>query len=146
MPQTEHFDAIMIGGGQAGLATGYYLKRQGRDFIILDANARVGDAWRKRWDSLRLFTPARYQRAARYAFPAPAHRSPARTRWPTIWRLMRRGSRYPCAQVSGWTASRSKETASLWTAGDRRFEADNVVVAMGNYQPPHSSLRRRAGS
>ena len=90
MSQTEHFDAIMIGGGQAGLATGYYLKRQGRDFIILDTNARVGDAWRKRWDSLRLFTPARFDGLPGMLFPAPADRFPPRTRWPTIWRLMRR--------------------------------------------------------
>ena len=57
---TLSYDTIIIGGGQAGLATGYYLQQQGRDFVILDANERIGDAWRKRWDSLRLFTPARY--------------------------------------------------------------------------------------
>jgi putative flavoprotein involved in K+ transport len=51
---------IVIGGGQAGLAVGYYLRKQNQPFIILDGNLRVGDAWRNRWDSLRLFTPARY--------------------------------------------------------------------------------------
>ena len=55
---TERFDTVVIGGGQAGLAMGYYLKEQGRHFTILDAGERIGDAWRKRWDSLRLFTPA----------------------------------------------------------------------------------------
>src|SRR4029453_9125284 len=53
-------DTVVIGGGQAGLAIGYYLAKQGRTFAILDAHERVGDAWRKRWDSLRLFTPAKY--------------------------------------------------------------------------------------
>ena len=57
---TEHFETVIIGGGQAGLSTGYHLARQGRPFVILDTNERVGDAWRKRWDSLRLFTPAKY--------------------------------------------------------------------------------------
>lgn len=56
---SEHrFDTVVIGGGQAGLAIGYYLKKQGRKFVILEAGERVGDAWRNRWDSLRLFTPA----------------------------------------------------------------------------------------
>ena len=59
-PRRRHFDVIVIGGGQAGLSVGYYLKKLGLNFVILDASARIGDAWRKRWDSLRLFTPARY--------------------------------------------------------------------------------------
>ncbi len=56
---SQHFETVIIGGGQAGLSVGYHLKRQGRPFVILDANGRIGDAWRKRWDSLRLFTAAR---------------------------------------------------------------------------------------
>ncbi len=47
------YDTILISGGQAGLATGYYLKQQGRDFVILDRSERIGDAWRARWDSPR---------------------------------------------------------------------------------------------
>lgn len=51
---------VVIGGSQAGLAAGYYLKQRDLPFVILDENERIGDAWRKRWDSLRLFTPGRY--------------------------------------------------------------------------------------
>ena len=58
--EPERFDTVVVGGGQAGLATGYYLARLGRPFVILDAGQRTGDAWRNRWDSLRLFTPSRY--------------------------------------------------------------------------------------
>ena len=57
MSHQNEFDTVVIGGGQAGLAVGYHLARQGRDFVILDAAARVGDSWRERWDSLRLLTP-----------------------------------------------------------------------------------------
>ena len=53
-------DTIVIGGGQSGLATGYHLAKQGRSFVILDRHPRIGDAWRTRWDSLRVFTPAKY--------------------------------------------------------------------------------------
>ena len=49
---TAHVSTVVVGAGQAGLATGYYLARRGADFVILDANARVGDGWRRRWDSL----------------------------------------------------------------------------------------------
>jgi putative flavoprotein involved in K+ transport len=53
-------DILVIGAGQAGLALGYHLARAGADFLHIDASARVGDVWRERWDSLRLFTPRRY--------------------------------------------------------------------------------------
>lgn len=58
--ETEYFDVVVIGGGQAGLSVGYHLAKRDRSFVILDANERIGDSWRERWDSLRLFTPARY--------------------------------------------------------------------------------------
>ncbi len=57
---SEYVETVVIGGGQAGLAVGHELKQRQRPFVILDAHPRVGDAWRTRWDSLRLFTPARY--------------------------------------------------------------------------------------
>ena len=55
---SNHVETVIIGGGQTGLNAGYHLAKRGRPFVILDANERVGDAWRNRWDSLRLFTPA----------------------------------------------------------------------------------------
>lgn len=53
-------EVAVIGGGQAGLAAGYFLRRANADFVILDAQSRAGGAWRHGWDSLRLFSPARY--------------------------------------------------------------------------------------
>jgi hypothetical protein len=70
--RVEQFDTVVIGGGQAGLAVGYYLKKQGGSFVILDANERIGGSWRTRtWDSLRLFTPARYDGLPGWPFPMP---------------------------------------------------------------------------
>jgi putative flavoprotein involved in K+ transport len=56
----ERFHTVVIGGGQAGLAVGYHLAKQRIPFVILDAHDRVGDSWRRRWDSLRLFTPTHF--------------------------------------------------------------------------------------
>jgi putative flavoprotein involved in K+ transport len=67
-------DVIVIGGGQAGLAAGYHLSQAGIPFLILDAAARPGDSWRRRWDSLELFTPARYSSLPGLPFPGdPEH-------------------------------------------------------------------------
>ena len=75
--QAETFETVIIGGGQAGLATGYHLARQGRSFVILDANVRVGDPWRQRWDSLKLYSPAKYDGLPGMRFPAPRASFPA---------------------------------------------------------------------
>ncbi|MFE0653948.1 ArsO family NAD(P)H-dependent flavin-containing monooxygenase [Streptomyces sp. NPDC059534] len=53
-------DVLVIGGGQAGLAAGYHLRRLGLDFVVLDAQATPGGAWQHSWDSLHLFSPAAY--------------------------------------------------------------------------------------
>ena len=67
----ERLDVVVIGAGQAGLAVGHYLARRGLRFIILEEHTRVGDSWRGRWDSLRVFTPARYDGLPGWSFPAP---------------------------------------------------------------------------
>src|SRR5436305_1083133 len=57
---TERYETVVVGGGQTGLTVAYHLARRDQSFVILDANERIGDSWRQRWDSLRLFTPACY--------------------------------------------------------------------------------------
>jgi putative flavoprotein involved in K+ transport len=96
-PSEHQLDTVVVGGGQAGLAMGHYLAAQHRDFVILDAAARVGDTWRNRWDSLRLFTPAFHSGLPGMPFPAPGHSFPTRTRPPTTWRPTPASSGFPCA-------------------------------------------------
>src|SRR6188508_492050 len=67
----ERFDTVVVGGGQAGLATAYHLAKQGRSYVVLDASRRIGDSWRNRWPSLRLYSPARADGLPGMAFPAP---------------------------------------------------------------------------
>src|SRR5215204_2869099 len=68
--EPERIQTVVIGAGQAGLSVGYHLARHNLPFVILDANQRIGDAWRQRWDSLRLFTPARFDGLDGMPFPA----------------------------------------------------------------------------
>ena len=65
----QQLGTVVIGGSQAGLAVGYYLTQHGLPFVILDEHDRIGDAWRNRWDSLRLFTPGRYDGLPGMPFP-----------------------------------------------------------------------------
>jgi len=68
--EREKFSTVVIGAGQAGLAAGYFLRKLNEDFIILDQGRQVGDSWRQRWDSLRLFTPSQHDGLPGFPFPA----------------------------------------------------------------------------
>ncbi len=134
--RTEHVQTVVVGGGQAGLSTGYYLARRGLPFVILDANQRIGDAWRKRWDSLRLFTPARYNGLAGMPFPAPAHSFPTKDQMADY--LESYAARFDLPVRTGVKVDGLSRQGGRYivTAGDRRFEAEHVVVAMARYQKP----------
>lgn len=126
----------MIGGGQAGLSVGYYLKQQGIPFQILDAYPRVGDAWRRRWDSLRLFSPARYDGLPGMRFPARGDAFPTKDEVADY--LESYAQRFKLPVRNGVRVDRlyKEDGRFIASAGDQRFEADNVVVAMANYQVP----------
>ena len=78
MREFEAIDTVVIGGGQAGLSMGYHLARRGVRFAILEANHRIGDSWRQRWDSLRLFTPARFDGLNGMPFPGDGNAFPTK--------------------------------------------------------------------
>ncbi len=65
----DHVETVIIGAGQAGLATAYHLRQRGRDCVVLERNPRLGDGWRQQWDSLRLYSPARYDGLPGMPFP-----------------------------------------------------------------------------
>src|SRR5712691_5296159 len=137
VPSVETFETIVIGGGQAGLAVGYYLKKQGRTFVILDANERIGGSWRTRtWNSLRLFTPARYDGLPGWPYPAPGWSFP--TARETADYLEAYAARFDLPVRTGMTVDRLTKGAGRYIVecGERRFEADRVVVATGFYGKP----------
>jgi putative flavoprotein involved in K+ transport len=135
MTERERFDTIVVGGGQAGLATGYHLARQGRSFVILDANERIGDAWRTRWDSLRLYSPASHDGLPGLPFPAK------RSSFPTAREmgdyLEDYATRFGLPVRTGTRVDGlSREDRYVITANGATFEAETVVVASGVMQKP----------
>jgi putative flavoprotein involved in K+ transport len=133
--EAERYETIVIGGSQAGLTAGYYLAKEGREFLILEANDSVGDAWRNRWDSLRLFTPAKFSRlpgmripgACEWSFATKDEMADYLEEYARRFKLpVRTGvSVDGLTRVDGWF---------VISAGDRRFEAENVIVATGAHR------------
>jgi len=132
----ESFDVIVIGAGQAGLSVGYHLARSGARFLILDANERVGDTWRNRWDSLRLFTPAKFDGLDGMPFPAPRNYFPTKDEMANYLEAYARHFRLPVR--SGVRVERLFRRGSRYVieAGTLELEAGQVVVAMAKYQHP----------
>ncbi len=132
----EYVETVIIGGGQAGLAAGYFLRARGVPFVILDAHQRTGDSWRSRWDSLRLFTMAPYNSMPGAVYPGPSHHYPTKDEIADyleayaqrfdlpirygikVNRVFRDGDRFEISHSSG------------------SISATNVVVAIGSYHQP----------
>jgi putative flavoprotein involved in K+ transport len=132
----NYHQTIVIGGGQAGLSVGYHLAKRGLPFQILDANQHIGDAWRNRWDSLRLFNPARYAGLPGLRFPARGDTFPTKEQMADY--LADYAGRFHLPVRSGVRVDRlwKEDGRFVMTAGSERFEAENVVIAMANYQAP----------
>lgn len=138
MPRTERFETLIIGGGQAGMAVGYHLARQGRPFVILDAEARVGDAWRMRWDGLRLFTPGRFNGLPGMPFPGDPHAMPTKDEVADYLEAYAEQMRLPIRSGVHVTDLSMAEDGQGFrmAAGEDVFEAEQVVVATGAYKQP----------
>ncbi len=133
----ERYDAVVIGGGQSGLAIGYFLARQGRRFVILEAADSVGAAWRTRWDSLVLFTSRRYSALPGLPFPGDPDGYP--TRDEVIAYLERYAATFelPVELNSAVRSLRERDGRFVVGLDGRRLEADQVVVATGPFQVPN---------
>ena len=135
---TTEIETVIIGAGQAGLATGYHLKRRGRPFVVLDAGARVGDNWRRQWDTLRLYSPAQYDGLPGLPFPAKKWTYPGKDQVADYLESYARHFELPVhLGTRAHTLDREGEQYVVTT--DRgRYRCDNVVVATGTFgRTPH---------
>src|SRR3954462_2087117 len=133
---TEHHEVIVVGGGQAGLAAGYFLARQDRRFTILEAAGEPAAAWRERWDSLRLFTPVRRNSLPGRAFPGDSDSYPDRDQVVAYLEDYARHFELPVELDSRVLAVRGADAGFEVELPDRRSLAGQVVVATGPFQAP----------
>jgi putative flavoprotein involved in K+ transport len=132
----DRHEVIVIGGGQAGLALGYHLAHQRRRFTILDAGDSPAAVWRSRWDSLTLFTPARYDALPGQAFPGDPDHYPTRDEVVEYLTGYARDFELPVEHNSRVRAVRACERGYLVETDDRSYPADQVVIATGPFQTP----------
>lgn len=131
-----HFDVVVVGGGQAGLAIGYFLAQQGRSFTILEAADAPAAAWRARWDSLRLFTPVRRCSLPGLAFPGEPDSYSGRDDVVAYLSEYVEHFELPMELNSRVLAVRAADGGYSVELDDRTYSADQVVIATGPFQVP----------
>ncbi len=132
----QRFEVVVVGGGQAGLAAGYYLSQQGWDFVILEAESSIGASWRKRWDSLRLFTPAWISSLPGRPLLAPDDAFLTKDEVADYLEEYAAHFKLPVQLNAPVEKLTRQEHRYLLTVGNQLLEADQVVVATGSYQKP----------
>ena len=132
------FDALVVGGGQAGLAAGYHLRRAGLRFAILEAADRPRGSWPGYYDSLRLFSPARYAALPGLAFPGDPDRYPARDE--VVDYLRDYAAHFALSIVAGRPVTRVERAGGLFvahTAAGEAYRSRAVIAATGSFRRPH---------
>jgi putative flavoprotein involved in K+ transport len=135
---TPRFDVVVVGGGQAGLAIGYHLTQQHRRFTILEAADTPAAAWRSRWDSLRLFTPVRFDSLPGMPFPGDADSYPGRDEVVAYLTEYARRFELPVELDSRVRTVEPDQDGGyrVEIEDGRVYEADQVVIATGPFQVP----------
>jgi putative flavoprotein involved in K+ transport len=133
---SDYFETVIIGGGQAGLSVGYHLAQRDRSFVILEAKARVGDNWRERFDSLRLYSPARYDGLPGWGVPLDDWAYPTKDEIADYLEAYAQRFELPVITGVGVDSLRREGDGYVVRSGAHRFLADNVVIASGTFQEP----------
>lgn len=127
----QKWGTIVIGAGQAGLAAGYYLSQSQQDFIIIDGGSQIGDSWRRRWDSLQLFTPAQHDGLPGFPFPAGRGNFPTKTEMADYLEKYAYKYSLPVHLNTKVIKLRSSSSGFEVTTANGKLNADYIVVATG---------------
>jgi len=138
MSSTEGFHTIVVGSGQAGMAAGYYLHQKGDRFVILDENDQVGDTWRRRWDSLRLFTPSQANHLPGLKFPGADLYFPTKDEAATYLEEYARQFDLPIQHGTKVEKLEQNGNGFTLTAGTHTFHTRNVIIATGAFHTPYT--------
>jgi putative flavoprotein involved in K+ transport len=130
-PDAPHHQVIVIGGGQAGLAVGHFLHERGLDLVILDAESETGDQWRRRWNTLRLFTPARHDGLPDRPFPRERGSLPSRDEVAAYLTSYLEHFDLPVAHDTRVTSLERQGAGYRLITTRGHYTADAVVVATG---------------
>ncbi|MDQ1537911.1 MAG: putative flavoprotein involved in transport [Actinomycetota bacterium] len=133
---TDTLDVLVVGAGQAGLAMGYHLSQLGQRFLIVDGGAEIGAAWRSRWDSLRLFTPAQFDNLPGLPFPAPRDTYPGKDDVADYLQAYVDRFQLPVRLNMAATSLTRSDGLHVVKAGGEALEARQVVVATGPFRVP----------
>jgi putative flavoprotein involved in K+ transport len=132
----QRLDVVVVGGSQAGLAMGWHLARHGLRFVVLEAAPELGQVWRSRWDSLKLFTPAQYDALPGMAFPAPADTYPTKDPVADYLQAYAAAFDLPVRLNAKVTELREIGDGFEVRTADATYQARQVVVATGPFQVP----------
>jgi putative flavoprotein involved in K+ transport len=130
------YETLVIGGGQSGLAAGHHLARRGIDFAVLEADDRIGDLWRSRWESLRLYSPARYDTLPGMPFPGRGHRFPTAREMGDYLESYAEREKLPVRTGVSATRVRANGDGYVVETSDGTIAARQVIVATGPFQHP----------
>jgi len=132
----EHYNSIIIGGGQAGLAVGYYLKKRQIKFVILEVSDRIGESWSARYDSLKLFTFSRYNNLPGIEFPGNKDRFPTKDEVADYLDMYALSLELPVTLNCKVLSVEKNVEGFLVTTSDNTLQASNVIVATGPFHTP----------
>jgi putative flavoprotein involved in K+ transport len=137
METVEQTDVLVVGAGQSGLALGYHLRRRGREVLLVDRNDRIGDSWRTRWDSLKLYSPASRDGLPGMPFPAGPRSYPTKDEMADYLEAYAARHELPVRLGAAVEELTQEEGRFVARVGESRIEADTVVIASGVFEKPY---------